>query len=270
LRLVHPFPSALNAALVLGLALLAGGTPIAAIGLAVAMLGLQFAIGAVNDLFDEQFDARVKPTKPLPSGLVGRPAAAVVAAASGGGGLLLASAFGPPVLALAAAMLGAGLVYDARLKRGPWAWTCFAVAFPLLPLYAWYGASGSIPPRPELLLPLAALAGLMLQLANSVVDVEADQATGLDTLAGRLGQRRAVLLMAIVTVAIYGLAWLTLATGRTPAPALVLLASATALAAIGVRLSAASAMSRRERGWRLQALGVAVLGIGWLAAVSGG
>ena len=42
LRLVHPFPSALNAILVLGIAVLAGGELPVAFQLALAMLGIQF------------------------------------------------------------------------------------------------------------------------------------------------------------------------------------------------------------------------------------
>ena len=39
---------------------------------ALGMLGLQFCIGAVNDLLDERVDALAKPWKPIPSGLVSR------------------------------------------------------------------------------------------------------------------------------------------------------------------------------------------------------
>ena len=160
---VHPFPSLLNSGLVLVLALVAGGAIHVALGLALAMLGLQLSIGAFNDYCDVTLDAVAKPAKPIPAGHVSRRTAALTGALAGGGGLALAAAFGAIELLLAAAMLGCGLAYDFALKRGPLGWLCLAVALPLLPVFAWYGAAGVLPPRPELLLPLAALstAGLL-------------------------------------------------------------------------------------------------------------
>src|SRR5262245_18624840 len=114
LRLVHPFPSLLNAVLVFGIATVAGGSFERCVQLALAMLGIQFCIGAVNDLFDEALDAQSKPFKPIPAGLVSRRTAWAVAAVAGGGGLLLAALVNPVdllPLALLAVMLGAGLAY---------------------------------------------------------------------------------------------------------------------------------------------------------------
>ena len=48
------------------------------------MLGIQVSIGALNDLVDEPNDARQKPRKPIPSGMVGRRAARVVVVLGGG------------------------------------------------------------------------------------------------------------------------------------------------------------------------------------------
>lgn len=269
-RVVHPFPSALNSLLVLGLALLAGGSPSAAVGLALGMLLIQFAIGATNDLFDEDLD-RSKPSKPIPAGLVSRRMAAAVALVSGGGGLAVAATYGLPVLAMASVMLGAGLVYDAFLKRGPWGWVAFSVAFPILPVYAWYGAATELPPRWEVLLPVAALCGPLLQVANGLVDLERDRATGITGLPGRLGRRRSLMLMAILIVTIHGLAWLTLAAdARLPVATIVVLVGASALALGGLVMSAAAEPARRELGWRAQALAVALLAVGWLAAVTVG
>jgi 4-hydroxybenzoate polyprenyltransferase len=271
LALVHPFPSALNAGLVLGLALLAGGPLPVAAGLAVAMLMLQFSIGAANDVFDAEHDARSKPTKPLARGLVGRRTAIAVAAACVTAALGLAALYGVWVFALAALMLAAGLAYDAYLKRGPWAWVAFSVAFPALPVYAWVGASGALPPRLELLLPVAALAGPALQLSNSMVDLERDRRAGLETLAGRLGLRRSLVVMSALLFAVHGLAWtMLLIGGGAGVPALVLVALAAGLAAVGLSLSGRADTSLRERGWQAQAASIATLAVGWLAAIVGG
>src|SRR5262249_8658028 len=142
--------------------------------LALGMLALQFCIGATNDVVDAPLDAGRKPGKPIPAGWIGRRTATGVAIAGGVVGLLLYGSFGIDALALGAAMLGVGLAYDLWLKRAGLGWLCFAVAFPLLPLSTWWIAAGPLPPRPELLLPLAAVAGPALSLSNGLVDLERD------------------------------------------------------------------------------------------------
>ena len=129
---------------------------------------------------------------------------------SGATAIVLALTQGPVVAVLALLMLGAGLLYDYRLKPTAWAWACFSVAFALLPVYAWYGSTGQLPPLAQFLLPLAALAGPALQLSNGLVDLERDSAGGLATLATRLGRGRTLAIIAALLIVIYGLAWLTL------------------------------------------------------------
>ena len=269
-RLVHPFPSVLNSALVLAIALVAGGEPSRAALLALAMLGLQFSIGAVNDLFDEELDAQSKPFKPIPAGLISRRSATIAAAVFGGGGLvvaLLATGFAPAVGVMYAVMLGAGLVYDAWLKPTRFAWVCFSVAFPVLPVYAWYGATGSLPPRWEILLPVAALAGPALQIANGLIDLESDAAAGLRTLPISLGRRRSVAIMAGLMLAIHLLAWVTLPADAQPAVGMIA-GVAGALAFGGVMLSRMIPRPFREIGWSAQAASIAVLGFGWLLSAA--
>lgn len=264
-RLVHPFPSLVNSALVFALALIAGGEALRAGQLAVAMLGLQFCIGIVNDLVDEPIDALAKPWKPLPAGLISRRTAAVAAAVCGGGGLLLAAPAGAPVLAMYVAMLGCGLVYDFWLKPTAWAWLCFSIAFVILPVYAWYGAAAGLPPRSEFLLPLAALAGPIIQLSNGLADIDRDRAVGVRTLAARLGQRRSVIIVGLLIAIIHLLAWLTLP-GAAVTAATLLAAAATLLAVAGLALSAARRPMLREAGWMTQAASIALLGLGWVSA----
>jgi 4-hydroxybenzoate polyprenyltransferase len=271
LALVHPFPSALNALLVLGLALLAGGEPAAgaALGLAASMLGIQFSIGALNDYFDVDLDVVAKPAKPIPSGVVTRQSALAVGVACGLFGVAVAAAFGPRVLLLALAMLAAGVAYDALLKRGPFGWVCFAVAFPLLPVFAWYGATGEMPPRPELLLPLAALAGPALQLANGLVDLERDRRLGVRGLPELLGRAGSLAVLAALQLTIHAAAWLTLLSGPSAGNlSLFAVAVSGAVTLSGVVLSAGPDPEWREWGWRGQAVGLALLAIGWLAAIT--
>lgn len=269
-RLVHPFPSLLNSALVLAVALVAGAEPSRAALLALGMLGLQFCIGAVNDLFDEHLDARSKPFKPIPAGLVSRQLATVVAVATGGGGLVLAElgvGLDPLVAVMYAVMLGAGLVYDARLKPTRFAWACFSVAFPILPVYAWYGATGALPPRWEVLLPVAALAGPALQLANGLIDLESDSAAGLTTLPVSLGRHISIAVMTGIMAIIHALAWLTLPQTADPVVG-VIAGIAGALALGGVMLSRMMPRIFREIGWSAQAASIAVLAFGWLLSAA--
>jgi 4-hydroxybenzoate polyprenyltransferase len=65
-----------------GIAILAGASLSLAARLGLGMLGVQFAIGAVNDLADAGADAIGKPAKPIPTGAVRRREALVVAMVS--------------------------------------------------------------------------------------------------------------------------------------------------------------------------------------------
>ena len=270
LGLVHPFPSLLNAAVVYGLAMIAGGEEAFphALALAASMLAMQFSIGAFNDYFDVDLDAISKPEKPIPSGVITSQLALLVALLSAGIGLSIAATFDLPVLLLAVAMLAAGLAYDVILKRGPLGWACFAVAFPLLPVFAWYGVAAELPPRPELLLPLAALAGPALQLANGLVDLERDRAIGVRGLPEVLGRVGSLTVLAALQVVIHAVAWIVLLAGPPASTAALFMVGVSGAATLtGVVLSGAPDPSWREWGWRSQAVGLGLLALGWLAAV---
>jgi 4-hydroxybenzoate polyprenyltransferase len=137
------------------------------------------------------------------------------------------------------------------------------VAFAILPVYAWHGVTGQLPPRPEFLIPLAALAGPLIQLSNALADLERDAAVGVQTLATRLGGRASLVVLAALVVVIHGLAWLTLATDLVP----ILLAVPSGLAVVGLRLSADERPSMREIGWMVQAVAIALLGLAWVATL---
>jgi 4-hydroxybenzoate polyprenyltransferase len=161
-------------------------------------------------------------------------------------------------------MLAAGLAYDARLKRTAFSWLPFAVAFPLLPLYAWFGAVGQPPPGAELLLPVAFLAGPTLQLANGLVDAEGDARGGVVGLVGRLGIGRSWVALAVLQVVVNSAAFVTVFNGAGAAGRLSVLLAA-ALAFTGVALSAGATSRIREWGWRCQAIALAFLALSWLA-----
>jgi 4-hydroxybenzoate polyprenyltransferase len=271
MAIAHPLPTAINGALVAALALVAGAGVGVAAWLALAMLGFQSSIGALNDLVDVERDRLVKPTKPIPSGHVSRPAAMGVAVVGGAVGLAISAAAGPLVLLLGVLGYGCGVVYDLLARRHGLGWLCFAAALPLLLTWTWQAAAGTLPPGWPWLLPLAALAGPTLHLANALVDLEPDATVGSSTLATRLGPRRSPRVLALLMVVILALAWATLAVGATLTAFTAAVGVLGSLAAAaGVALSWRVDPRAREIGWLLQACGLALLAVAWLAAVSSG
>ncbi len=146
LGILHPFPSLLVAALVGVLAALAGGTPMTIATLALAMLGFQVSIGATNDLADLPRDRASDTRKPLPAGQVTVGQARIVAVVGGVLGLALSATLGAGVLVVGLAGYLCGIGYDLWLRRRGLAWVAYAAACPLVLVYAWLGAAGSLPP----------------------------------------------------------------------------------------------------------------------------
>jgi len=245
--------------------MLAGGGPLVALRLGASMLALQASIGAVNDVVDAGVDRGRKPGKPLPRGVVGRGEAQAVATIGLVLGLALSGLSGIPTGAVAASGVGLGYVYDVRLSRTAWSWLPLAAALPLVPIHAWLGSTGQVPAALLTLVPVGILAGGGLMLANGLADLERDLAAGVRTAAVALGQW-AWAVDASAMAAVVALAWLL-----APSTAGSLLAATslgTVLAILGVVLSAARSPGRRERGWELQAAGVAALGLAWIAGIA--
>ena len=269
LTVVHPVPSALNAVLVAVLALIAGGDrPVAAL-LAIAMLGLQFSIGALNDLADVEADRVVKPRKPIPAGLVPVEWAVIVVVLGALVGLGISASLGIGVLILGAAGYASGVAYDVVMRRVGLGWLCFAAAIPLMLAWTWLAAAGTLPPGWPLLLPLAALAGPALHLANSLVDLKPDARAGRSSLATQLGARRAKAALTVMMAIILFLAWATLSSGGAyEGTGLAAATVATGVTALGVALSWQDAPRASEAGWLLQAAGLATMAAAWLASMA--
>lgn len=149
---------------------------------------LQFSIGILNDYCDRRLDAAGDRDKPIVRGLV-RPHEALLA------GLLMIALMVAILLplslfALLAALgyLALGQAYNLGLKSTPASGLLFALAMPLLPLYAFAGV-GRIPAMVLWFLPIGALLGVGLNLANALPDVEDDAAGHANTLAVTLGVR---------------------------------------------------------------------------------
>jgi 4-hydroxybenzoate polyprenyltransferase len=268
IRLGHPFPSLLDAAVAGVVATIAGADAPRALLLATAMLLLQLGIGAANDWADAPLDRLARGDKPIPAGLVSRRTAAWVAAAAAGAGLLLAASAGAATLLLAGIGLGAGLAYDLRLKGTRWSWLPYAVGIPLLPLFGWVGAVGSVPPSFAVLLPVAMVAGAALAVANALADLERDERAGTETVATILGTVRARRAGAVLqTAVVVGALGSALALGGTPAGiALGVVGAATV--GVGVGLGWGRGHRSLQRAWEVQAIGLAILAVGWVGALA--
>lgn len=267
-RVVHPFPSLLDAAVVAAVATVAGAPPSLAATLAASMLALQLAIGAANDWADAPADALAQPDKPIPAGLVGRRAVARLAALLAATGLGLAAVAGLGAFAIAVVGLGVGLAYDLRLKGTRWSWLPYAIGIPLLPVFAWLGATGGLPAAFIVLVPLAAVAGTALAIANALADIERDRDAGVETVAAALGPERAGriggALMVVTAVAAVGSA---VALGGEP-PWTLLAAGGAILAVTGVVAGLRRGARARRRSWELQGCGAGLLAVGWLGAIA--
>ena len=231
------------------------------------MLALQASIGALNDLVDVEADQRVKPAKPLAARVVGQGTGRAVVVGGLVLGLALAATAGPLALGVAIVGVGAGYAYDLRLKGTAWGPLAFAVGVPLLPVFAWIGAVGSLPSSFVALIPAAVLAGSGLAIANALADRDDDRLTGIETAATRLGSTRAwrlhlAALVSAIVIAVGGLG----AFGGS-GPGLWMVAAGGTLVGLGVLMANPSRPRGRPHGWEIEAVGIGLLGIGWLLAL---
>jgi 4-hydroxybenzoate polyprenyltransferase len=271
LRLIHPFPTALNAVAVVFLALVAErGSPGAWLlaRLAVTMFFAQAAIGAVNDYVDRHLDAATKPWKPIAAGVVSPGKALRVGVVAAGASLAVGATLGPAALALSAAGMATGLVYDLRLKRTAYSGMTYAVALPLVPLWVWT-ALDRFSPVLLWVWPIGLLLGGALQIANALPDLEGDASQGVRGAAQRLGRRGALVtawggyLLAVVLALILGL-------GLGHDLRLLLPGVAAALALLAITVVAYAVrpgVAALQLGWSVLAPGAGVLAVSWLAGL---
>ena len=236
------------------------------------MLAIQASIGSLNDWVDVALDAGRKAGKPIPNAHATRQEALLIAVTGLAVGVGLTWPSGLAATAVVLVGVGCGYLYDLRLSRTAWSWLPFAVGLPLVPVYAWLGSTGDLPPLLRLV-PIGVLAGAGLALANGLADLERDVAGGIETAATKLGRGRAWTVHAGLLVAAIGLALLSLpgSTGdarSSGVPSLVALVLGICLIAAGLALGRGGGPRSRERAWELEALGVAAFGAGWVAAVA--
>ena len=255
--------------MVAAVALVAGADGATAGRLGLAMTLLQAAIGTLNDVVDAPTDARSKPGKPIPAGLVSVPVARSIVVAAAVAGIVLSLPSGPALVTLAAIILAIGFGYDLAFKGTAWSWLPFAVGIPLLPVFGWLGSSGSLPPSFALLVPVAVLAGAALSIANARADLERDTAAGVDSVAVRLGSEPAWLVHAVLLTAVLIVAAATLGYAAATTVELAGAAIAGGMVATGIVAGRHGDAQRLERAWELEAVGIGLLAAIWLAAAVG-
>lgn len=190
--LCHPGPVLFHVVAVTLLALLAAWPLISwrTIAFVVAAhTAMQVSIAILNDYCDRHTDAMSKKKKPIPRGLV-RPgealAAGIVCIVAM---LLLLLPLNPLAWLISLIYLALGLGYNLGLKSTPLSGIVFALAIPLIPVYAFVGA-GRVLSIVFWLVPVFALLGIAMNLANSLPDIEEDAASQARTLAVALGAKR--------------------------------------------------------------------------------
>jgi 4-hydroxybenzoate polyprenyltransferase len=273
----HPLPSAayvLAVAMVSWLAATAAHRPLHPWKLTVLLLAIacsQIATGAANDIQDLELDRASRREKPLVRGAITVRQASSVAWLATAGVVLFALPLGLVPLMLCLLIEVLGLAYDFGLKGTPLSAVLFAVFFPLLPIVAWV-VFGRWEPYLPWLVPVLALLGVAMNIANSLPDLENDRASGVRGFPHVLGKRKSLVLAWCLPALALALIWLLDLFGTVPAsPPGLLLASVAGLAAIGV---AALLTLRRptdqtlRAAFVIQALGVLGIGGGWLTAVA--
>ncbi len=271
-RLVHPFPSILDGSVVALVGLVAGAAAPRALILGLSMTWIQFSIGALNDLVDAPRDARNRSGKPIAAGLVTPGVARIVVRGSAATGVGLALVGGAGLAVLALVGLAVGVAYDLRAKGTTWSWLPLAIGIPLLPVYAWFGATGTLPGVFLVLVPAAANAGTALAIANAIVDMERDEEAETGSIALALGPGRSAVLVLVLQAVVAALAVGTAVVLGAPtlwlAAMLVAACAPIGGAVLGLGAAMRGGLALRELAWEIQAVGTGLLAVAWLGALS--
>jgi 4-hydroxybenzoate polyprenyltransferase len=147
-----------------------------------AHAAMQLSIAVLNDYCDRRLDMLSKRDKPIVRGLVLPKEALIFGISLIVFMFLLLLPLNPLALLFSLLYLACGLGYNLGLKSTPFSGVVFALAIPLIPVYAFVGV-GHISPVLFWFIPIAALPGVALNLANSLPDIEEDAANNARTLA---------------------------------------------------------------------------------------
>jgi len=264
-ELLHLPPIAMVLLASAGFMLVAAGgwPPFGRLGLLLTstLLG-QLAISIHNDYCDRELDARAKPWRALPRGLLTPGEAFAWTAILTLLCLLLALPLGLTVAGLIAIGASSGFVYNAWLKRTSWTWLPFWVALPTLPLTA-FAVVGEWDSRLWLVYLIGAPLVLAVYIADTLSDIESDSAHGVQGFAHRLGPRGARLVCWAAVALAQVLALALWPIDQLPGP-LFFLSTGALIAAIGLDRRAI-----RGGHWLAIMASAILLSLSWLLALTG-
>lgn len=183
-------------------AFVAGGIGDEPIAVATAVVATGLAVGAgnaINDYFDREIDRINQPERAIPRGAVSPRGALVFSVVLFGGAVALAVTLPPLAIAIAGINLLALVAYTELFKGLPGignALVAYLVGSTFL-----FGAAavGTVGPAVVLFI-LAAVATLTREIIKDVEDIEGDREEGLRTLPIAVGERRALVVAAVLLV----------------------------------------------------------------------
>jgi 4-hydroxybenzoate polyprenyltransferase len=271
--LVHPGPVALHLLAVSLFVLLASWPSFnwpTILLLVSAHTAMQVAIAIHNDYADRLTDAQGQKKKPIPLGLVTPREALLGTTLCIALMFLLLLPLNHLALLISILYLALGLSYNLGLKSTPFSGIVFALAIPLIPVYAFVGVGRILPILPWFV-PTAALLGVALNLANSLPDLEEDKASGLHTLAVVLGLSRSYALCTLCVLASAILIACLSLTHIVPANPLLIL-PAILIACPGiltayVYFKGHQARNLRQRYFPIVVYASLLLAVGWILGV---
>lgn len=236
--------------------------------LLIGMLGGQIAIGATNEWCDREADAIDKPHRPIPAGLVPRSGALVLAAFGLLAMTLAGLALGVWGFLLLIVMIGAGLVYNVKLKRTPLSWLPYFVALPLVPTWAWVVMERF---QPELLwlYPIGALFVLAIHISQTLPDIGADRSRGEHGISVILGRRWAEVAIWLAafgsTLAVVAGGWLI---GSNPLATTIVAVVVCVILSVAFVATRAAPARVQPHLFKVLTSSAVILAAGWVLAVT--
>jgi len=231
---------------------------------------MQISIAMINDYCDRDLDAASKPEKPIPRGLVSPHEALIAGLLMIVVMVLLLLPLNPLALIISLVYLTLGQAYNLGLKSTPLSGIVFALAMPLIPLYAFAGV-GRVLPFLFWLVPVGFLLGVALNLANSLTDLEEDSAYGAKTLAVVLGVKGSFRACHLLLLAGAALIALLMVLHIVPAAPWILVptlcVTVAAVVVMFLFFGAEKPVATRKVHFYLAALTAIVLSGGWLIGV---
>ena len=235
-----------------------------------AHTAMQISIAMINDYCDRDLDAASKPEKPIPRGLVSPHEALIAGLLMIVFMVLLLLPLNPLALIISLVYLTLGQAYNLGLKSTPLSGIVFALAMPLIPLYAFAGV-GRVLPFLFWLVPVGFLLGVALNLANSLTDLEEDSAYGAKTLAVVLGVKGSFRACHLLLLAGAALIALLMVLHIVPAAPWILVptlcVTVAAVVVMFLFFGAEKPVATRKVHFYLAALTAIVLSGGWLIGV---